>query len=267
MSRASKSNRSPGPSNGQGQAASQAEQPNDDASGNATTPVILADPSQAAQPVVIPTDAAPAQPQPNKEFSMADQNKSDQDRHSTDTARAATDAAASSGNAFADTVKQAGQQAAANAGALNETLKAVAEDGRATAEQAMDAFNARAGAAMEKSGQMAQDMVAFSQGNVEALVEATRIATQHLETLGRETADFGRHNVEEMTRQMKAYAAVRSPAEFFQLYAENARKAFDAAVAHGSKTSELMLKMGNEAAQPLSSRAAVAMSKLKTPQA
>ena len=66
------------------------------------------------------------------------------------------------------------------------------------------------------------------------------------------------------TEAAQRYAAVKTPAEFFQLQSELSRTALDSAVKQGAKTTEMTVKLANDAFQPLSNRISLAVSKLKT---
>src|SRR3546814_5946514 len=116
---------------------------------------------------------------------------------------------------------------------------------------------------MAKSSKRAEEAVEFNKANLEALGESGKIAAKNLETLGQEGVAFARKSFEDTTAAMKGYTAVKSPAEFFKLYAENSKKAFDAAVAQTSTTSELFVKMTNESFAPISNRVSVITSKMK----
>ncbi len=122
----------------------------------------------------------------------------------------------------------------------------------------------RAKAMFSKSQTTVADMGEFGKGNVEAMVEAGKIAAKGMETLGQDAADYTRRSFEGMTAALKNMASVKSPTEFFQLQSEYVRSAFDQAVAQSSKTTEAMIKLSSDAAQPLSNRFAVAVEKVKT---
>lgn len=122
----------------------------------------------------------------------------------------------------------------------------------------------RAKAMFSKSQTSVADMGEFGKGNVEAMVEAGKIAAKGMETLGQDAADYTRRSFEGMTAALKSLSSVKSPTEFFQLQSEYVRSAFDQAVAQSSKTTEAMIKLTSDAAQPLSNRFAVAVEKVKT---
>lgn len=147
---------------------------------------------------------------------------------------------------------------------MNDTVKKFADEAKTRMETLSADMNGRTKEAMEKSSKLAEDAVAFNKANLEALVEAGKIAAKNIEVLGQEAVAFGRKSVEDATVAVKGYSAVKTPADFFKLYAENSKKAFDAAVAQTSKTSELVVKMANDSFAPISSRVSVITSKMKS---
>jgi len=124
-------------------------------------------------------------------------------------------------------------------------------------------FNDRAKAAMEKSAKSVEEFNDFAKGNVEALVESSKITAKGLEALSQEAAEYSRKSFETATAALKSMAAAKSPTDFFKLQSDFFRGAFDSYVAEASKTTEAVLKLAGEAAQPLSSRVALAADKAK----
>jgi phasin family protein len=146
---------------------------------------------------------------------------------------------------------------------MNDTVKKFAEDAKTRTEALTADFNEKAKEALAKTSKLAEEAVEFNKANVEALVEAGKIAAKGIETLGQEGVTYARKSFEDTTAALKGYTAVKTPADFFKLYAENSKKAFDAAVAQTSKTSELVVKLTNESFAPISNRVSVITSKLK----
>ena len=146
---------------------------------------------------------------------------------------------------------------------MNDTVKKFAEEAKTRTEALTADFQERSKEALAKSSKLAEEAVEFNKANVEAFVEAGKIAAKGIETLGQEGVAFARKSFEETTAALKGYTAVKSPAEFLKLYAENSKKAFDAAVAQTSKTSELVVKLTNDSFAPISNRVSVITSKMK----
>jgi hypothetical protein len=132
-----------------------------------------------------------------------------------------------------------------------------------TIQTAMKDAAEKAKAALEKSQAALGDMGAFTKGNVEAVVESTKILASGLQEMGKSYAAETKTVVETMQAEIKELAAVKSPAEFFEKQNAMLRKQFDAAMAVTSKNSEAMLKLASEAFQPISNRVSLAVEKIK----
>jgi phasin family protein len=122
----------------------------------------------------------------------------------------------------------------------------------------------KAKAAYEKSTVALGDANEFAKGNVEALVESSKILASGLQELTTGLVAESREAFETLTAEVKTMAAVKSPADFFRLQSEMMRKQMDTLIANGSKHSEAFMKLANDAAAPISSRVNMAVEKVKT---
>ncbi len=141
--------------------------------------------------------------------------------------------------------------------------KTAAEDFTAKVQETVAEAQERAKAAFEKSQALFGDAGEFTKGNVEALVESGKILAAGLQTLGKDYVAEGKTAFETVQADIKELAAVKSPADFFKLQGEILRRNFDAAVAVGSKHSEAVLKLSNDAFAPVSTRVSLAIEKVK----
>lgn len=132
-----------------------------------------------------------------------------------------------------------------------------------TIQTAMKDAAEKAKAALEKSQAAFGDMGAFTKGNMEAVVESTKILATGLQEMSKSYVAETKTVVETMSAEIKDLASVKSPAEFFEKQNAMLRKQFDAAVAASSKNSEAMLKLASEAFQPISNRVSLAVEKIK----
>ncbi len=139
----------------------------------------------------------------------------------------------------------------------------VTEDFTAKVKVAVADVQDRAKVAFEKSTAMLGDMNEFSKGNVEALVESSKILATGLQELGKDYVAEGKSAIETLTADVKEFAAVKSPTDFFKLQGEIMRRNFDAVIASGSKHSEVIVKLANEAFAPISTRVSIAVEKVK----
>jgi len=132
-----------------------------------------------------------------------------------------------------------------------------------TIQDAMAEMTAKSKAAYEKSTSIFTEAGEFTKGNVEAVVESSKIFATGVQAMGRSMVADSKAEFEALTAEVKELAAVKSPTDFFQLQSAMMRKYFDKSVAAASKNTEAMLKLANDAAQPLSSRVSLAMEKVK----
>ena len=124
--------------------------------------------------------------------------------------------------------------------------------------------NERAKNNVEKSAKLVEEFAELTKGNVEALVASSKLAVKGVETLGQEAADYSRRSFEEASAALKSFAEVKSATDFFKLQNDFVRSAFDSWVAESSKTSEAVLKLAGEVAEPITSRYAVAAERVKS---
>ena len=127
---------------------------------------------------------------------------------------------------------------------------------------AVSELQTRAKVAYEKSTEAATEAAEFAKGNVEALVESSKIFATGAQSLGKTYVEEAKSAYETMTADVKELAAVKSPTELFQLQGKIARRNFDTFVATSSKNTEAFLKLANDAFAPLTGRVEVATEKL-----
>lgn len=138
-----------------------------------------------------------------------------------------------------------------------------AETATAKGQAVFADMNDRAKGVMEKGAHAVEEMNAFAKGNIEALVESSKIAAKGAEEIAKYSADYARTTVEKANATARQFAGVKSPTEFFQLQSEVAKTALDSLAAEGAKFAENYLKLLGEIAQPLSNRVALAADKVK----
>ncbi|WP_258042847.1 phasin family protein [Sphingomonas sp. NBWT7] len=123
--------------------------------------------------------------------------------------------------------------------------------------------NERAKASMEKGARALEDVAAFNKGNIEAIVESSKIAAKGMEQMGQNAAAYAKTSFDHASSAFKSMTTVKSPTELFKLQSDYARSSFDAFVAEASRSTEAALKLAGEIAQPISNRVALAAEKIK----
>ena len=120
----------------------------------------------------------------------------------------------------------------------------------------------KAKSAFDKSAQLAAEATEFAKGNVEALVESSKVYAAGVQDLSKSYVEEAKSAYETLTADVKELAAVKTPLELFQLQSKLARRNFDAMVAYGSKNTDAAIKLASEAFAPISGRISLAAEKV-----
>ena len=106
-----------------------------------------------------------------------------------------------------------------------------------------------------KGEKVAQELADLTRANVEAVVEASRVAAEGAKAIGQDVVAKQRDGFEQAADAIRSLAEAKSPTEYLQLQGDFARASFDRAVAESSKLAESLVKLAGEAFQPISNRA------------
>jgi phasin family protein len=111
--------------------------------------------------------------------------------------------------------------------------------------------------AVRRTQKAAEEIADLTRANVEAFVEAGKIAAEGARSIGQDAVESGREGVEQAADAVRSLAEAKSPTEFVQLQTELARSSFDRLVADSSRLTESLVKLAGEAFQPISTRASL----------
>ena len=114
-----------------------------------------------------------------------------------------------------------------------------------------------------KSKSATEELAALTKANIEAVVEAGKIATAGAKKIGEELVEDGRDGFEKASEAMKKFAEAKSPAEVMELQAKMVRENVDHMIAETSALTEQWVKLAGEAFQPVSNRASLNAEKVK----
>ncbi|MDP1027972.1 TIGR01841 family phasin [Sphingomonas sp. KR1UV-12] len=163
-------------------------------------------------------------------------------------------------------VQEAVVQTEAAAAPTTQQEKTIMDTVQNVTEKSQAAFaeaNERAKGAVEKGARFFQEITEFGKGNVEAVVESSKIAAKGFESMGQDAAAYMKSSFEEASQALRTLATIKSPTELLKFQADYVRSSFDALVAQTSRGTEASLKLAGEVAQPISNRVAVAAEKIK----
>lgn len=117
--------------------------------------------------------------------------------------------------------------------------------------------------AFEKSTALFGEYGEFAKGNVEAVVESSKILAAGMQEIGTGFVAESRTALETATADIKDLAAIKSPTDFLKFQSDILRRNVDSAVAYSTKNSEAMLKLATDAFKPISGRFSLALEKVR----
>ena len=124
--------------------------------------------------------------------------------------------------------------------------------------------NERSQDLVKKSQKVAEELADLARANVEAVVEASRVAAEGAKSIGQDAVSSSREGFEQAADAIRSLAEAKSPTEYLQLQGDFARASFDRAVAESSRLTESLVKLAGEAFQPISNRASANAERFNT---
>lgn len=109
--------------------------------------------------------------------------------------------------------------------------------------------------AVKRSRKAAEELADLYRGNIDAFVEAGRIAATGAQSLGQDMVAKSRDSIEQTASTVRSLTEAKNPTELLQLQSDFARSAFDRFVEDSSALTESVVKIAGEAFQPISNRA------------
>jgi phasin family protein len=160
----------------------------------------------------------------------------------------------------------------AAAGALEEQAVNVTEkgfeatvsglkDGMSKAASGFADTQAKVKEGMEKAMKTAEEFVAFSQGNFEALVKSGQIWTAGVQDIGKQIAANAQASFDETMSTFKAMTTAKSLKDAFDLQASLARTTIEKTLAESGKLTDASVKLTEQTLAPITARFSMAMEK------
>lgn len=134
---------------------------------------------------------------------------------------------------------------------------------KATVQSIAADVQGKAKTAYAKGSAVVDELGAMTKSNVEAVVASGKILGAGLKELGEGSVAEGKQAASTFVADLKAFAAVKSPKEFFDLQFKVAKRNIDTAIALGGKNSKAIGKLASDAAAPLSSQVKANVAKLR----
>ena len=114
---------------------------------------------------------------------------------------------------------------------------------------------------MDKITKSTEDFMAFSQANVEAFLKSSQILAAGLQDLGKHVAATAQAQYDEAVANAKAFTAVKSAKDVFDLQTTLAKTSFEKALAEAGKLTDASVKLAEQATAPIAARVTLAVEK------
>ena len=114
---------------------------------------------------------------------------------------------------------------------------------------------------MEKAMKTAEELMAFSQGNLEAMVKSGQIWAAGVQDIGKQIAANAQASFEETMSTFKALTSVKSVKDAFDLQATLARTTVEKTLSESGKLTDASMKLTEQAMAPITARFSLAMEK------
>jgi len=165
----------------------------------------------------------------------------------------------------ADVSKMMNDAAATHGAQAQKMLQDGTVKARAAMETGMAQVTQHTKDAATKMARAAEEAAEFGRGNVEALTRAVQLYFTGVQEIGRQMVANVKGLSEHAMEGAKALSAAKSVKEMTDLQASLARTAFEKSLADANTLREQMTKLTEEALAPLTARVTVATEKLTRP--
>ncbi len=156
------------------------------------------------------------------------------------------------------------QTKAASAKSFDQTVAAM-KDSMSKATSTVEASQLQMKEGITKTMKTAEEVVAFSQGNMEALIKSGQIWSTGLQDISKQMASSMQASYEEAMSAFKALTSVKSLKEAVDLQVGLARSAVEKSVTESSKYTDASFRLAEQALAPISSRVTLAVEKFSKP--
>lgn len=114
---------------------------------------------------------------------------------------------------------------------------------------------------MEKAMKTAEELVSFSQGNLEAMLKSGQIWAAGVQDLSKQVAATAQASFDETMSTFKAMSSVKSLKDAMDLQANLARSTLEKTLAESGKLTDASFKLTEQAIAPITARVTLAVEK------
>lgn len=146
-----------------------------------------------------------------------------------------------------------------------ESVASGARQAEATAAAAASETQAPTKSGMEQAMKHAEQILAFSQGNVEAMMKSSQIWASGLQDLSRQITATAQASFQDNVSMLRSLTAIRTLQDAVALQTTAARTAMEKAMAESTRLTETSMKLAEQASAPITARVGAAIEMASTP--
>lgn len=141
---------------------------------------------------------------------------------------------------------------------FDKTLSAMKE-GMEKAAKGLESSQIKMKEGVEKAMKKAEEVLSFSQGNMEAIVKASQIYATGMQDITKHFAASSKASIEESVAFTKSLMGVKSVKEAVDLQTGFAKSSIEKAVSESNKLTDATVKLAEQAVAPLTARISLAV--------
>lgn len=141
---------------------------------------------------------------------------------------------------------------------FEKSLTAV-RDGIEKATKGLETSQAKLKEGVEKAMKTSEEMLAFGQGNFEALVKASQIYAAGMQDISKHMAASSKASIEDSVAFSKSLMGVKSVKEAVDLQTGFTKSSIEKAVAETNKLADASVKLAEQTMAPLTARVTLAV--------
>lgn len=134
-------------------------------------------------------------------------------------------------------------------------------------KQGMESASHTAQEASQKAALASKDLLVFSQGNFEAVAQASQVFAAGAQDLFRQMAEAGQAAMQEVMSNMQAIASAKTVKDRIELQANLVRSTAVHAVTEGARVAQAGIDLAERVSNPLMARAVAAAETMTAPRA
>ncbi len=135
------------------------------------------------------------------------------------------------------------------------------KDGMTKAAEGFTETQAKVKQGMEKAMKTAEELVSFSQGNLEAILKSGQIWAAGMQDLSKQVAATAQASFDETMSTFKALTSVKSLKDAMDLQASLARATMEKTLTEFGKLTDASFKLTEQAIAPITARVTLAVEK------